>query len=154
VPAAAGGELLEYVAELRPLVETAGWCGAPAEVAAVSTDSRPAWPRWSWAEQQAEGVGVGDEAWLVTGYEQVRSLLDDDRIGRSHPDPAHAARTGESVLFGGPLGDFETEHADHARMRSLLQPHFSPKRMRPLRPRIEALTSDVLDELAGPGAVR
>jgi cytochrome P450 len=97
-------------------------------------------------------TAVGDDAWLVTGYEQVRSLLDDDRLGRSHPDPGSAARTGESVLFGGPLGDFETEHADHARMRSLLQPHFSPKRMRALRPRVEALTAGFLDELAEHGS--
>jgi cytochrome P450 len=97
-------------------------------------------------------TAVGDEAWLVTGYEQVRGLLDDDRLGRSHPDPDNAARTGESALFGGPLGDFETEHADHARMRSLLQPHFSPKRMRALRPRVEALTAALLDELAERGS--
>lgn len=51
-------------------------------------------------------------------------------------------------MFGGPLGDFATEHADHARTRSLLQPHFSPKRMRALRPRVEALTAGLLDELA------
>jgi pentalenolactone synthase len=56
------------------------------------------------------------------------------------------------VLFGGPSGDFETEHTDHARMRSLLQPHFSPKRMRELRPRVEALTATLLDELADQGA--
>jgi pentalenolactone synthase len=97
-------------------------------------------------------TAVGDEGWLVTGYEQVHGLLDDDRLGRSHPDPANAARTGESALFGGPSGDFETEHADHARMRSLLQPHFSPKRMRGLRPRVEALTAGLLDELAEHGA--
>ncbi|MGH3392175.1 MAG: cytochrome P450 [Actinomadura sp.] len=103
---------------------------------------------------QAEGqihpirTAVGDQAWLITGYEEVRRLLSDDRLGRSHPDPASAARTGESALFGGPLGGYDTEHADHARMRSLLQPHFSPGRMRALRPRIEALTSDLLDELA------
>ena len=96
-------------------------------------------------------TAVGDEGWLVVGYEQVRSLLDDERLGRSHPDPANAARTGESALFGGPLGNFETEQADHARTRSLLQPHFSPKRMRALRPRIEALTGRLLDELAEHG---
>jgi pentalenolactone synthase len=96
-------------------------------------------------------TAVGDEGWLVTGYEQVRGLLDDDRLGRSHPDPASAARTGESALFGGPVGNFETEHADHARMRSLLQPHFSPKRMQALRPRVEALTTRLLDELAEHG---
>ena len=69
---------------------------------------------------------VGDEAWLVTDYAQVRRLLDDDRLGRSHRKPETASRTGESALFGGPLGDFDTEQADHARMRALLQPHFSP----------------------------
>jgi pentalenolactone synthase len=96
-------------------------------------------------------TAVGDEAWLVTGHEQVRRLLDDDRLGRAHPTPQTAARTGESALFGGPLGNFATEQADHARMRSLLQPHFSPRRMRALRPRVEALTTQLLDELAEHG---
>ena len=94
---------------------------------------------------------VGDEAWLVTDYGQVRRLLDDDRLGRSHPEPASAARTGESALFGGPLGNFETEAADHARMRTLLQPHFSPKHLRALAPRVEALTTGLLNELAEQG---
>jgi len=94
-------------------------------------------------------TAVGDEAWLVTDYSRVRELLADDRLGRSHPDPQNAARTGESALFGGPLGDFVTEQADHARMRALLQPHFSPKHMRGLRPRIDTLTAGLLDDLAG-----
>jgi cytochrome P450 len=94
---------------------------------------------------------VGDEAWLVTDYAQVRRLLDDDRLGRSHPEPDTAARTGESALFGGPLGNFDTEVADHARMRALLQPHFSPKHLRSLEPRVEALTTGLLNELAKQG---
>jgi cytochrome P450 len=96
-------------------------------------------------------TATGHEAWLVTGYDQVRRFLDDDRFGRSHPDPARAARTGESALFGGPLGEFETEHADHARMRALLQPHFSPKRMRALRPRVEHVAAGLVDALAEQG---
>jgi cytochrome P450 len=58
---------------------------------------------------QREGVihrvrtAVGDQAWLVTGYEEVRRLLADDRLGRSHPEPAKAARMGDSALFGGPM---------------------------------------------------
>jgi cytochrome P450 len=94
---------------------------------------------------------VDHEAWLVTDYAQVRQLLDDDRLGRSHPEPDTAARTGESALFGGPLGNFDTEAADHARMRRLLQPHFSPKHLRALAPRVEALTTRVLNELAEQG---
>jgi cytochrome P450 len=94
---------------------------------------------------------TGDPAWLVTGYREVRQLLDDTRLGRSHPHPDRAARTGESALFGGPLGDYETEAADHARMRSLLQPHFTPRRIRALLPRVEALTTALIDELARHG---
>jgi cytochrome P450 len=90
---------------------------------------------------------VGHEAWLVTNYAHVRELLDDDRMGRSHPQPDTASRSGESVLFGGPLGNFDTEAVDHARMRALLQPHFSPKHLRALIPKIEALTSGLLDNL-------
>src|ERR1700746_2580828 len=89
---------------------------------------------------------VGHAAWLVTDYAQVRRLLDDDRLGRSHPEPETAARTGESALFGGPLGEFDTEAADHARMRALLQPHFSPRHMRSLLPRVEELTTGLLDD--------
>jgi cytochrome P450 len=94
---------------------------------------------------------VGDQAWLVTDYAQVRRLLDDERLGRSHPEPDLAARTGDSALFGGPVGNFDTEDADHDRMRRLLQPHFSPKHLRSLAPRVEALTADLLDELAEQG---
>jgi cytochrome P450 len=96
-------------------------------------------------------TAVGHEAWLVTDHGHVRRLLDDERLGRSHPEPDTAARTGESALFGGPLGNFETEVADHARMRTLLQPHFSPRHMRTLAPRVEALTGGVLDKLAEQG---
>lgn len=108
-------------------------------------------------QMQAQGpihairTAVGDPAWLVTGYDEVRALLDDARLGRAHPEPERASRTGESELFGGPLGGFDTEQADHRRMRSLLQPHFSPKRMRALRGRVETLTTRLLDELAAAG---
>jgi cytochrome P450 len=96
-------------------------------------------------------TSVGDEAWLVTDYTQVRRLLDDDRLGRSHPHPEIAARTGRSALFGGPMGNFDTEAEDHVRFRGLLQPHFSPRHMRALVPRVEALAAGLLDDLAAQG---
>jgi cytochrome P450 len=96
-------------------------------------------------------TAVGHRAWLVTDYALVRQLLEDDRLGRSHPQPESAARTGNSALFGGPLGDFDTEASDHARMRALLLPHFSPRHLRTLLPRVEALTAGLLGELAEQG---
>lgn len=104
------------------------------------------------ALQQAGGVhpvrtAVGDPAWLVTSYDLVKRLLSDERLGRGHPAPDTASRTGKSALFGGPLGEYATEKSDHARMRALLQPHFTPKRMRDLRPRVEELTRSLLDDL-------
>jgi pentalenolactone synthase len=92
-------------------------------------------------------TATGDEAWLVTGYREVEQLFTDPRLGRSHPDPEHAPRMWESELFGGPMGNYQTEREDHARARSLLQPHFSPGRIRALKPRVEALTAGLLDEL-------
>jgi pentalenolactone synthase len=96
-------------------------------------------------------TAVGHEAWLVTDYARVRQLLDDDRLGRSHREPATAARIGDSALFGGPLGDFDTEATDHARMRAWLQPHFSPKHLRTLIPKVDELTAELLNELQKQG---
>ncbi|MET8976587.1 cytochrome P450 [Streptomyces sp. NPDC004539] len=107
-------------------------------------------------ELRAEGTvhavrtATGDPAWLVTGHAQVRGLLDDDRLGRTHPNPRTAARTDET-LFNGLLGNHATEAADHARIRTLLQPHFSPRNMRALRPRVESLTARLLDDLTALG---
>jgi cytochrome P450 len=91
---------------------------------------------------------VGDEAWLVTRHAEVKELLADHRLGRSHPDPQHAPRFSDSILFGGPMERYETEHADHAQMRALLTPFFSARRMQDLRPRLEALVDHFLDDLA------
>ncbi|TWJ14688.1 pentalenolactone synthase [Stackebrandtia albiflava] len=97
-------------------------------------------------------TATGDTAWLVTGYDRVKALLSDDRLGMSHPDPGNAATISDSALFGGrPAGNFDTEHADRARMRRLLAPFFTAKRMRALEPRVDALVADLMDALsAGP----
>jgi cytochrome P450 len=108
-------------------------------------------------ELQADGVvhrvrtALGDPAWLVTSHAEVQRLYDDDRLGMSHPEPDAAARTHQSAMFGGPTGDFATEQADHARKRALLQPHFTPRRLKALRPRVDSLTTRLLDELAANG---
>jgi pentalenolactone synthase len=94
---------------------------------------------------------TGDEAWLVTGYAEVRELLDDDRLGRSHRSPAAAPRSRASALFGGPIGDYDAEFTGQERMRSLLNPHFSVRSLQALKPKVEGLTADLLDQLERDG---
>ncbi len=91
---------------------------------------------------------VGDEAWLVTEYEGVRRFLSDRRLGRSHPDPDSAPRISRSGVFGGPRGDYDTEHARHDRMRKFLVPAFSARRMKALENHIQDLVDETLDAMA------
>lgn len=91
---------------------------------------------------------AGDPAWLVTSFAEVRDLLGDKRFGRSHPEPESAARLNTAAILDGPTGDFETEAADHARMRRLLTPAFSAKRMGLLTDYMQGLVDDCLDRLS------
>ena len=95
---------------------------------------------------------VGDPAWLVTSHADVQRLYDDDRLGLAHPHPETAARMHESTMFGRATPNFATEQSDHARKRDLLKPHFTPKRLGDLRPRVDALTAGLLDELRAKGS--
>lgn len=90
---------------------------------------------------------TGDEAWLVTAHEQVRALLADPRLGRSHPEPETAARLHDGVLLGGPSRDPENEQESHQRMRRLLAPAFSARRMRALDEHVRELVATLIDDL-------
>lgn len=90
---------------------------------------------------------AGDPAWLVTRFEEVRLLLGDKRFGRSHPEPEKASRISTAAVQDGPTGEYATEEADHVRMRRLLTPAFSAKRMRMLGDNMEELVDGYLDRL-------
>jgi len=94
---------------------------------------------------------AGDPAWLVTGYAEAKQLFGDDRLGRTHPDPERAPRISSSGFNGGPSGNHATEKADHARMRRLLVPAFSARRMRVLEDGVQALTDTLLDRMSAVG---
>jgi cytochrome P450 len=92
---------------------------------------------------------AGDVGWLVTSYHHVKALLGDDRLGKAHPEPELAARYSASALQGGPLGDPATEREEYALMRRLLTPAFTPRRMEAMRPVVQAMVDDLLDQMAG-----
>src|SRR5438445_2970937 len=90
---------------------------------------------------------TGDPAWQVNDYDLVRTLLADPRLGRSHPNPEKASRLSESAIFGQASGAPDKERIEHQRMRKLLGPAFSARRMQSLRARVQELVDGLLDDL-------
>ncbi|WP_157248718.1 cytochrome P450 [Nonomuraea typhae] len=101
---------------------------------------------------------AGDEVWLATGYEDVRKLLVDPRLGRSHPEPEKAARVSGSAVIGGPSGalarslgargDLATEKAEHEYLRKLIMKSFTARRMKALSDHVGSLVDERLDHFA------
>ncbi|MEJ3654613.1 cytochrome P450 [Actinomycetes bacterium KLBMP 9759] len=92
---------------------------------------------------------AGDPAWKVTDYATIKALLADPRLDHTHADPDRAPRYSDSVMFGRPRQESPATAAEHARMRKLLSPWFSARRIEQLRPRVSEIASDLLDGLAG-----
>lgn len=88
---------------------------------------------------------AGDQAWLVTRHAETKSLLQDERLGRSHPDPAAAPQYVDSPLVRMLItDDAEAARRLHREVRALLTPQFSARRMNALRPGV----ADVAQALA------
>ncbi|WP_033289309.1 cytochrome P450 [Amycolatopsis jejuensis] len=126
-------------------------------LAALSTPVlRPA-PDWRRLQESRAVVPVrtyaGDDAWLVTRYAEIKDLLADPRLGRAHPDPENAPRFIDSPMFDPAAGrsGYADEMADHRRLRTVLAPHFSRKRMAALEPRVAAFADEAAGTLASWG---
>jgi cytochrome P450 monooxygenase len=95
---------------------------------------------------------AGDEGWLVTRHAELKQLLLDERIGRSHLDPDNMPRYLDSPLLDLTVqNDHRTARDIHARMRSLLTPHFTARRMAALRPLVAKRTNTTLDTIVDLG---
>lgn len=94
---------------------------------------------------------TGDLGWLITRHDHVRTLFAHPALGRSHPDPEHAARLSDGPILGGPASNVETEKADHARMRAAMAKSFAPRRVEQLRARVQAIVDELLDDMDGEG---
>ncbi|MGW4486796.1 cytochrome P450 [Amycolatopsis sp. NPDC004368] len=94
----------------------------------------------------------GSEPWLVTRYEDVRAVLRDSRVSADTDLPGYplqsaglAARRRRAKAF------ISMDDPDHAAQRRLLTADFMVKKVERLRPRIQQIVDDLIDELlAGP----
>jgi len=95
---------------------------------------------------------LGTNVWLVAGYDEARGVLA-DHVAFSNdirPLVGRTNATGPDAIGG--LGS--TDAPDHTKLRKLLTPEFTRRRLRELEPRIRRIVDEQLDvlEAAGPGA--
>jgi cytochrome P450 len=91
-------------------------------------------------------VPLGIRAWLVTGYEPVRAVLG-STDEYSNDFGKFARRVGINVQQD-PGGLGFADPPVHTRLRKMLTPEFTMRRLARLQPRIEAIVAGRLDALA------
>ncbi len=96
---------------------------------------------------------AGDEAWLVSRYAEVRQLLLDERLGRSHADRENMPRYYDSPLLDMLIktDDPAVDKQDHTETRAMLTPLFTPKRMAQVRPWVRQRINEALDDILAQG---
>ena len=94
----------------------------------------------------------GLDAWLVTRYDDVKAVLGDHE--RFSNDFSKVAEAGElqALLHQDPGGLGMIDPPDHTRLRKILTPEFTMRRLRRLEPEINAIIDAQLDEMEKLGA--
>ncbi|MFF0835826.1 MULTISPECIES: cytochrome P450 [unclassified Streptomyces] len=89
------------------------------------------------------GADSGRLVWLVVGYEEARAALADPRLAKD------TARIGSPMLDEEKIGKYllVADPPQHTRLRSLVTRAFTMRRVEELRPRIQRITDDLLDEM-------
>jgi cytochrome P450 len=95
----------------------------------------------------------GDEAALLTRYDDVRQVLADPRFGRGTDaeDAARVSDTGGVFNSSMAMALPQTGEA-HQRWRRLINKWFTAKRMTALRPQIATMAEQLIDEMVKQGA--
>lgn len=90
--------------------------------------------------------------WILTRFEDCRTVLRDQRLGKPEPgDVVPSLRGVGSRDAGGDRSMLFLNPPDHTRIRSLVSRAFTPRRVEQLRASIEAMTGELLDDLAATG---
>jgi cytochrome P450 len=98
-------------------------------------------------------MASGDEALLLTRYEDVRAMLADPRFTHhlTRPGAAKLADSETGGVFNDPgaAGDM-TRGEGHRRWRRMMSRSFTAKRVNEMRPRIEELAHGLVDDMVPP----
>ncbi|HZC92598.1 MAG TPA: cytochrome P450, partial [Mycobacterium sp.] len=95
----------------------------------------------------------GSSPWLITGYDEVRTLFSDSRVSVDDRRPGfpHWNEGMLSTVHKRPRSVFTADAEEHTRFRRMLSKPFTFKRVEGLRPVIQKVTDEHIDAmLAGP----
>jgi cytochrome P450 len=95
----------------------------------------------------------GGPAWLVTGYDAARRALADPRLRGRTGAVGDRRALSEAVERGMNTHMLNVEAPDHTRLRRLISAAFTRRRMEQMRPRVQRITDDLLDAVAGDDSV-
>ncbi|MEU7606752.1 cytochrome P450 [Streptomyces sp. NPDC040724] len=109
----------------------------------------PVLAAWRQAPVREVTTESGQKGWLVTGMDEVRTVLSDARFSRAEARRIGAVVVPSAVLAKPGINDLDGP--EHARMRRLVAGAFSARRIRALRPRIEQIADDLVARLAAAG---
>jgi pimeloyl-[acyl-carrier protein] synthase len=90
--------------------------------------------------------------WVLTRYEDVVMTLRDPRFAKEAIASWVAARFGRTMPGVG-LSMLDRDPPDHTRLRGLVMRAFTPRVVEALRPRIQGIVDDLIDQVAGAGAM-
>ena len=113
---------------------------------------------WATLRQQCPVARItlpsGDEASLLTRYDDVKQVLSDTRFSRqlNAPDAARIADTESGGVFNNEMATtLPQSGAEHERWRKLVGKWFTAKRMNALRPDIAAMANQLIDAMMAKG---
>lgn len=114
-------------------------------------DPYPVYARWRREAAVRRTVLPGGlEGWVVLGYEEARAALADPRLRKGDALRRYADALGLArPPSGGSLSThmLNSDPPDHTRLRRLVQKAFTPRRIAGMRPRVEEIAGELLEEM-------
>jgi cytochrome P450 len=89
----------------------------------------------------------GRIVWLVTGYENVRQMIIDQRFSRALAVAPGQAQPGFEMFASGSINGMDPP--EHTRLRKLVASAFTARRVEALRPRVADIVNQLIDAMAG-----
>src|SRR5713226_4647104 len=87
----------------------------------------------------------GSTAWLVSGYEEVRQAVVDQRFSRALAVAPGRPLQGTEVFAAGSINGLDPP--EHTRLRKLVASAFTARRVEALRPRVASIVNELIDTL-------